>query len=221
MSDVIPIVSESGVTLYKKAASRVPEFLEYYGPEQGYQIETEINDTLSLKPQLKELYLATIQAGKNPQEVGLPEIPGHVMIYWARLKKDGQTIAEAHAVRPVSQYKDSEKGETAALQRLMARLGFAGEVLESDEAEDMADQDLETGEAVPEQASESDTDEEEKGADAPPQASNKQLDLIYRQIEAHAKRRGVRPDYPDELKEAQQVLQKLIKGETGDFEQAS
>jgi hypothetical protein len=66
------------------------------------------------------------------------------MVFTASLyDKTGNVVANASAMRfRLSEYKDWEKAETAARQRLLAALGFGGEILDEDEAGDMTEQGL-------------------------------------------------------------------------------
>lgn len=127
---------------YVKLSSRLPDFLAQYPPSEGYQVVIDYSDTLEVKPGLKALYIAAISAGRNPKDVGLPEITSNSMVFTAKLIKDGAVIATGSAMKPIYQLKDWEKGETAARQRLLAALGFGGEVFDEDEDGDMADQGL-------------------------------------------------------------------------------
>ena len=57
-------------------------------------------------------------------------------------------VCNASALKPIREYKEWECAETAARQRLLAALGFGGDVLDADEAGDMGDQGLKTGSTV-------------------------------------------------------------------------
>lgn len=129
---------------YKLLSARIPDFLKAFPKEDGYRVKVETYDPLSIKPGLLKLYDAAISAGKNPQDVGLPPLPsGDSVIFRASLvDKDGNVLESASALRAIYQYKDWEKGETAARQRLVAALGFGGESFDEDEEGDMVDQNL-------------------------------------------------------------------------------
>jgi len=47
--------------------------------------------------------------------------------------ESNEVVASASALKSISQYKYYEIGETAALQRLLAKLGFGGETFDYDE----------------------------------------------------------------------------------------
>ena len=53
-------------------------------------------------------------------------------------------MCNASALKPVREYKEWECAETAARQRLLAALGFGGDVLDADESRDMSEQGLKT-----------------------------------------------------------------------------
>ena len=128
---------------YRPLSERIKEFLAVYGPEQGYAVETAFQDGLSLKTGLLRLYESALQAGQKPEAVGLPPLAeaGQVLVCRATLKnREGRIMATATATKEVLSYKDQEILETAARQRLLAALGFGGEVLDADESQDQHDQ---------------------------------------------------------------------------------
>lgn len=133
---------EGEVKDYKLFSARLPEFLKAYPKDQGYRVTVDTSDTLSSKPGLLKLYEAAIAAGKSPADVGLPALPaGDVVVFKASLlDKDGRVLECASALRVIRQYKDWEKGETAARQRLIAALGFGGDCFDIDEMSDIEDQ---------------------------------------------------------------------------------
>jgi hypothetical protein len=145
MAAVIDIFNEDGTSsLYRKLSARIPGFVERYGPEKGYAVVIEATDTLSLQPGLLRLYEQAVACGHNLEKVGLPPLArDRSMVFKARLEDNqGRILATAAAVKPGLQYKDFEAGETAARQRLLAALGFGGEVLDADEAVDLTAQQL-------------------------------------------------------------------------------
>ena len=60
---------------YRPLSDRLPEFLEAYPPSQGYGIEIEVSDLLSIKPGLRSLYEAAIKSGVSIKSAGLPPLP--------------------------------------------------------------------------------------------------------------------------------------------------
>lgn len=142
--------AEGEVKEYKLFSARLPEFLKAFPKEQGYRVQVEASDTLSYKPGLQKLYEAAISSGKSPDQVGLPALPaGDVVVFKAMLlDKEGNVLESASALRAIRQYKDWEKGETAARQRLIAALGFGGECFDADEMSDIEDQGLQAKQAA-------------------------------------------------------------------------
>ncbi|MES1927439.1 hypothetical protein [Salinisphaera sp. T31B1] len=126
---------------YRKLSSRLPSFLEAYPPSQDYQVRIEYLDPIEAKPGLSALYQTAIAGGHNPADIGLPPITGNTMIFRAELvSPNDKIIGSASALVLIQEYKDWEKGETAARQRLLASLGFGGEVFDNDEGRDQRGQ---------------------------------------------------------------------------------
>ncbi|WP_287963465.1 hypothetical protein [Alcanivorax sp.] len=131
---------------YELLSSRMTRFLEAYPPADGYQIQVSHKDYLEVRPRVADLWAKAIELGRKPAEFGLPDELPAVVVFEARLlDPDGRTLVTASALRPIQSYKDWEKGETAARQRLVAAAGFHGSLLDEDEREDMADQGIQPG----------------------------------------------------------------------------
>lgn len=130
---------------YKLMSARIPEFLEKY-PKDQYQIEIRSESYMSTQSDLIRLYEVAISAGKTPLEMGLPALADtNMMKFHASLiDMNGRVLETASSLRTMHVYKDWEIGESAARQRLLAALGFGGDVFDSDEQADMADQGLNT-----------------------------------------------------------------------------
>lgn len=141
---VIEIFGDDGqVNQYRALSDRLPEFLKEYGPEKGYQVVLKVTDAVTLQAGLAALYAEALKSSLNPRDMGLPDLVGGMVFRATLLNKDGKEIANATAHRHrVSAYKDFEKGETAARQRLLAALGFGGGIFDEDEVGDMTDQGL-------------------------------------------------------------------------------
>lgn len=143
---IVELYTETGeVVPYRKLSRRLPEFLARYGPAEGYGTVTEIVDWLSLNPGLLRLYEIAIRAGHKPEEVGLPSLSSTSRTRVCRatlVDGAGRVLSSATATKVIVEYKDLEVLETAARQRLLAALGFGGEVLDDDEAQDRRDQSL-------------------------------------------------------------------------------
>lgn len=127
---------------YLSVAERQPKFLAKFGLEQGYRIENSVKEHLALCPQLAELYQKAMEAGMDLAT--FPSIEP-IFCFEARLLDENDVVlAEASALRRIDvsnpfsfQEYFWESGETAAYQRLMARLGFGSETLLADEQRDM------------------------------------------------------------------------------------
>ncbi len=144
MSKIVEWFTPEGeVTQYRPLSARLPAFLAVYGPERGFSVDTEIVDSLSLKPGLLKLYEIVLHGGRKPEDAGLPPLngTGQILVGRATLRDPaGRVLATATAAKPIQSYKDLEVLETAARQRLLAALGFGGEVLDTDETRDQTDQ---------------------------------------------------------------------------------
>ncbi len=144
MSKIVEWFSSEGeVVRYRPLSARLPEFLAVYGPERGFSVDTELQDPLRLKPGLSKLYEIALQAGRKPEEVGLPPLSAaaQTLVCRATLRDPaGRVLATATAAKVIESYKDLEVLETAARQRLLAALGFGGEALDADESQDQTDQ---------------------------------------------------------------------------------
>jgi hypothetical protein len=119
---------------YRPLSDRLPEFLEAYPPSQGYGIEIEVSDLLSIKPGLRSLYEAAIKSGVSIKSAGLPPLPSpSAIIVRAFLTRNGTRLTSAQTYQLVEFEKDLECAETRARQRLVAALGFDGSILDRDE----------------------------------------------------------------------------------------
>lgn len=181
---------EGEVKEYKLFSARLPAFLNAYPKEKGYRVQVEASDPLSSKAGLLRLYEAAISAGKSPDQVGLPPIPaGDVVVFKATLMdREGNALESASALRVIRQYKDWEKGETAARQRLISALGFGGDCFDADELSDIEDQGLQiephktkVTEVPKKEKPSSDTENvtaEDAQPDASPQAEESEKDVL-------------------------------------------
>jgi hypothetical protein len=220
----IELFTPEGICVnYHTVAERLPKFLEAYPPKEGYRVEIEATDTLAIKPGLMRLYEAALGSGKNPKDLGLPEIPGNILVFKAKLLDPaGNVIQTASSLRPVAKLKDYETGETAARQRLMAACGFGGEDFNNDELLDIQDQGLsltkdasqtgapevksKTAPTAPEaKTTVSVADQQQQGT-----AEETIPPAIIRQIQHHAKMKGVEPPPVRSLKEAHVALRDLM-----------
>jgi hypothetical protein len=145
MSDkTVTFFTETGDKEYKLFSARLPEFREKF-PIDQYRLEVKVKSALEYNPKLFELYKDCLAGGLSPREVGLPGLPSsQTYIFEATLLdlSSGAVIEQATAQRECLTLKDWEKGETSARQRLLAVIGFGGDVFDADEKGDMKDQKL-------------------------------------------------------------------------------
>lgn len=146
---MIEIFNENGeVREYLTVAERVSEFLEHYGPETGYVIRIRALNFFDMHQDVASLFKAAIGARSSVSV--LPAIDLTLFRFDAQLiDKDGRIVAEASALRRINTDLDAtfyarlwEAGETAAFQRLMARVGFGSDTLLKDEMNDMNERGL-------------------------------------------------------------------------------
>jgi hypothetical protein len=141
-----PVPLEEDV-LYRTYAARLPAFLKAYSPKVGYRVEIGWTDLLSLQTGRLSLLREAILAGRKPDDVGLPGIEADVnkLVCTARLlDPQGQVVRTGGASMEIVEHKDFEKLETAANQRLLAALGYGGEVFDEDEDTDLRAQGIST-----------------------------------------------------------------------------
>jgi hypothetical protein len=134
-AEIIRLDTPEGEKHYRRLSARLPDFLEKYSPEKGYRVVKRCADSLSYEKGKLQLYEAQIRVGKKPADVGLPPIleTPRMIFEAALIAADGEIIANGTACQEIKEFKDWEKGETAAFQRLLASLGFGGEVFDDDE----------------------------------------------------------------------------------------
>ncbi|MCC8999773.1 MAG: hypothetical protein LM522_09780, partial [Candidatus Contendobacter sp.] len=148
----------------------LPEFLRRYPPAEGFSVQTEILDSFSVQPGWMKLYEIAIHGGHAPESLGLPPLRSrdYALIGRATLRDPkGRILATATAAQVTP---DVERLETAARQRLLAALGFGGELVEEDEARDPRDPGLTITPKVPAYVPATET-RAESGADTAPAVS--------------------------------------------------
>lgn len=141
---VVSIFNDDGTaSQYTRVSVRIPEFLKEYGPSKGFRVRSEIVDYLDVSEGRKAFLMGLIEKGLLPNERVEEVLNDKRYVFKAQLQdQEGNVVAEATAVKRVWREKDFETGETAALQRLLARVGFGGDVFDIDEINDMEDQKL-------------------------------------------------------------------------------
>lgn len=126
------------VVLWTPVATRYPELSKRYPPEDGYSIS--ITSRSPLSPELSEMYLQCIKQGLKPTDMGLPELPNlKNMIFTAELRKDGVLIRNAEVLHQIHRFKDYERAQTGALNRLCEACGLPGKSLLEDELLNIAE----------------------------------------------------------------------------------
>ena len=67
-SPVVTLFDDVGdAHLYKNVSARLPAFLAEYPPKEGYRIETEVTDSLSLQKGRLALLREAVAGGKRPR----------------------------------------------------------------------------------------------------------------------------------------------------------
>lgn len=227
--------------IYALFSGRLPEFMEAYPATDGWKVERDVVSAASLAPELVALHAAAVGAGKRPVDLGLPPIPrGHVF-RCRLLNGNGEVVRTASTLAhirdmdvPGAGMRDWERAETNAFQRLIAALGFGGDLLDKDEepAQDVrpspapANTTAEVVAVVDDEAP--DTDEPDSGDGAArSSASNEErgdkakaaanspiiLKALQQQVEKMAKKAGVKPlPRHGTAEECKEALRALTKG---------
>jgi len=135
--DTVLIPNDGGPpSVYRRLAARVPEFLEQYSPSAGYGVDTEFTDLLSLRPGMMELLARAVSSNTALRDLGIPHLEftlGAVVCRAKLLDSAGRAIQVGTACEVVQGNYDMEILESSARQRLLAAVGFGGEILSQDE----------------------------------------------------------------------------------------
>ena len=165
-----PTFLEKVMEQLNQLSALLPEFLRRYPPAEGFSVQTEILDSFSVQPGWMKLYEIALHGGHPPESLGLPPLRSrdYALIGRATLRDPkGRILASATASQVTP---DVERLETAARHRLLAALGFEGELVEADEAGDPRDPGLAITPEVPAHGPASET-RAESGADTAPAVS--------------------------------------------------
>lgn len=135
MADTITIPTEDGEKPWKRLSARLRDFNADYPAKDGFRVIFHRTDSLAQQEGLLRLYEAAIRAGHNPAKVGLPPIAPQMIMEARLLDRNGQIIATASAARAIVELKDWERLESSARERLLASLGYHGELVDAEEAE--------------------------------------------------------------------------------------
>ena len=138
MSKVIVLHTPEGDKPYRPLSDRIGHFLNDYPPKDGFRVVVTRTDLLTHQRGLLQLYEVAVRSGQNPNNVGLPSISEtpHMIFEASLLDAADHVISNATAAYTIINEKDWECGETAARQRLLAAMGYGGEVFDEDEAKD-------------------------------------------------------------------------------------
>ena len=167
MNDTVEIFDEETgeAKTWKRYSARIPDFNEKYGPGTGYRVESSICALSELQPLRMKAITEAVANGFKPDEFGLGKLSGMMVMSHRLIDSDGNVVCDSHAAGHVGQFKDLECLETASHQRLMARLGFGGEIFDNDE-----DHDFETVEVEVRPTRTEAEPAAEATAESPPQA---------------------------------------------------
>ncbi len=120
---------------YIPLVKRQPLFDKAFPMHDGWRIEVERVDPLSLRPALMKLYLDCIRNNRSAPSLPDPDDSfWRAMVFIARLIKDDKVYREASCLRAIYDFTDYEKGETNARQRLVSACGFPGGLADDDES---------------------------------------------------------------------------------------
>jgi hypothetical protein len=125
MTEKSTILTEYGE--YIPLVERQPKFDEKFPMHDGWRIEIERVDPLTLRPALMELYRECIRNKRSaPSLPSLDDPFWRAVLFIARLVKDDKVYREASTLKAIYEFKDYEIGETNARQRLVSVCGFPG-----------------------------------------------------------------------------------------------
>ncbi len=122
---------------YKRYSARLPEFNAQYGPGTGYRVESILRPLTDLQPLRMAAIQAAVERGTTPEDAGLGRLSGIWVCRHTLIDSEGHVVCDARAAGQVREFKDIEVLETASHQRLMARVGFGGELFDDDENRDI------------------------------------------------------------------------------------
>jgi len=217
MSKIVTIFNNNGTTSeYEALSSRWPKFLTAFPVQDGFSVTVKATEYTSFRESTLELTKLALEKGIKPIDLGIPEM-GNGVVFEATLRKGGEVLASASALKSIQSYKDWEIGETAARQRLAAACGFGGDVFDRDEKDDMSAQDIKTSEQHKKSEETPIEDIVVKPIDTQAQAQAKQVQdnkpvpaAILRQIEHQATLKQVEVPVVSNMQEAQEALKSLL-----------
>ena len=126
------------VKTYRRYSARLPEFNEKFGPGTGYRVESTVCALSDLQTARMAAMTEAVSQKLKPEEFGLGALSTMMVCTHRLLDSEGHVVCDARAAAHVQAYKDLELLETASHQRLMAKVGFGGEIFDEDEDRDIA-----------------------------------------------------------------------------------
>lgn len=133
--------ADQQVVTFRNTAERLHALLQQFPPERGYRIVTTVEDyNDKFRPWLMDFVKFLLAHGHkledfgiNPMSIGAPNLLFTVQL----LDVNGQVVANAHTLETLSEYKGLERTETNGINRLCARLGLNGKLLDQDDVENI------------------------------------------------------------------------------------
>lgn len=123
---------------YVRYSARLDDFNRKFGPETEYRVVSSISGLLDLQPSRMAAVQEAAGNGLKPQDCGLGKLSNMMVCTHRLLNANGDVVCDAHAAMAVTGHKDLECLATASHQRLMAKVGFGGEIFDEDEDRDIA-----------------------------------------------------------------------------------
>ena len=123
---------------YRRYSARLPEFNKKFGPGTGYRVKSSICSVTDLQPARMEAIREAVVHGRKPEEFGLGKLSALMVCTHRLLDSEGRVVCDARAAALVHEFKDLEVLETASHQRLLARVGFGGDIFDDDEDREIA-----------------------------------------------------------------------------------
>ena len=140
MNGTIQFVDEQSgeARTYRRYSARLPEFNAKFGPGTGYRVESSVCALSDLQTARMAAVTEAVSQKLRPEDFGLGALSTMMVCTHRLVDSEGHVVCDARAAAHVQAYKDLELLETASHQRLMAKVGFGGEILDEDEDRDIA-----------------------------------------------------------------------------------
>jgi hypothetical protein len=252
---------DGSMSPYVPLEDRLPRFLQAFPPQAGYAVVIDHEDCLGVTAARSAAFNEFVSKcgpalfGNRANE-GDPQgdatgeaddketsdirralmqklMAPAAAVFTAKLINTNQDriIAKRSALKTMESYEDWEKGETKALQRLMAAVGFGSADFLADETDEIAARNRATRESMsdrpePETATEvAEAEPKEpvkpkqdaasrkpaKAEQSAPGTDDERYQAVANQIKNIARMRGVEIDVPSEYDAAKKVLKQLMR----------